>query len=231
MNELLLIAASGLAREALAAVRQSGRFDVIGILDDDVSKTGAIVDGVRILGPASAAPHYPDAGLVVCVGAGAGRARIVDRLAALGVPDSRYATVVDPSVRIPDGCSIGHGSVLLGHVTLTAGVALGAHVVVMPGVTLTHDDVVEDFATFAAGVSLGGGVSIGRGAYLGMNASVREGASVGAGATIGMGAAVLADVPNGETWVGVPARVLRTGMAGLGASPVHHAVPSTRRAG
>jgi acetyltransferase-like isoleucine patch superfamily enzyme len=80
----------------------------------------------------------------------------------------------------------------------------------MPGVTLTHDDVVEDFATFAAGVSLGGGVRIGRGAYLGMNASVREGVTVGAGATIGMGAAVLADVPDDETWVGVPARVLRT---------------------
>ncbi len=212
MDELLLIAASGLAREVLAAVRESGRFDVIGILDDDAAKTGAIVDGVRILGPASDALHYPEAGVVVCVGSGAGRARIVARLAELGLPDRRYATIVDSLVRIPAGCWIGRGSVLLGHVTLTAGVTLGEHVVVMPGVTLTHDDVVEDFATFAAGVSLGGGVRIGRGAYLGMNASVREGASVGAGATIGMGAAVLADVPDDETWVGVPARVLRVGI-------------------
>ncbi|AXJ09252.1 NeuD/PglB/VioB family sugar acetyltransferase [Arthrobacter sp. PM3] len=209
MDELLLLAASGLAREVLAAVRESGQFDVIGILDDDAGKTGTIVDGTRVLGPASDVLRYPGAGVVVCVGAGAGRARIVDRLAALGVADRRYATVIDSSVRIPAGCRIGRGSVLLGHVTLTAGVDLGEHVVAMPGVTLTHDDVVEDFATFAAGVSLGGGVRIGRGAYLGMNASVREGASVGANATIGMGAAVLTDVPAGETWAGVPARVLR----------------------
>ena len=209
---MLLIAASGLAREVLAAVRESGRSDVVGILDDDAGKTGAIVDGVRILGPASDALSYPGAGVVVCIGSGAGRDRIVDRLAALGFSDRRYATVVDSSVRIPYGCEIGRGSILLGHVTLTAGVTLGEHVVVMPGVTLTHDDVVEDFATFAAGVSLGGGVRIGRGAYLGMNASVREGASVGAAATIGMGAAVLADVPDDQTWVGVPARVLRAGI-------------------
>jgi acetyltransferase-like isoleucine patch superfamily enzyme len=78
----------------------------------------------------------------------------------------------------------------------------------MPGVTLTHDDVVADFATFAAGVSLGGSVRVGRAAYLGMNSSVRERTSIGAGATIGMGAVVLADVPDDETWVGVPAHAM-----------------------
>lgn len=210
MSELLLIAASGLAREVLASVRESGQYDVVGILDDDKDKIGSTVDGAPVLGPVDDALRYPNARAVICVGAGSGRARIVDRLARLGFPQNRYATVLDSSVRIPPGCRIGAGGILLGHVTLTAGVTLGNHVVLMPGVTLTHDDVVEDFATFAAGVSLGGGVRIGRAAYLGMNASVREGTWVGAGATIGMGAAVLADVPEDETWAGVPARVLRS---------------------
>jgi sugar O-acyltransferase (sialic acid O-acetyltransferase NeuD family) len=212
MSELLLVAASGLAREVLAAVRESGQFDVVGFFDDDADKLGTALDGALVLGPVSDVLRYPEARVVVCVGAGSGRARVVARLAALGLPSHRYATVIDSSVRLPEGCRIGSGSILLGHVTLTAGVTLGDHVVVMPGVTLTHDDVVEDFATFAAGVSLGGGVTIGRGAYLGMNASVRERVSVGAGAIIGMGAAVLDDVPGGETWVGVPARVLRAGI-------------------
>lgn len=210
MSELLLIAASGLAREVLATVRESGQYDVIGILDDDGNKAGLAVDGAPVLGPVNDALCYPNAQAVICVGAGSGRDRIVARLAGLGFPESRYATVLDSSVRIPPDCRVGAGSILLGHVTLTAGVTLGAHVVVMPGVTITHDDVVEDFATLAAGVSLGGGVRIGRAAYLGMNASVREGTWVGAGATIGMGAAVLADVPEDETWAGVPARVLRS---------------------
>jgi sugar O-acyltransferase (sialic acid O-acetyltransferase NeuD family) len=210
MSELLLIAAGGLAREVLAAVRESGQHDVVGILDDDEDKAGSAVDGARVLGPVSDALGYPEARAVVCVGAGSGRARVVDRLAGLGFPQSRYTAVVDSSVRIPQGCTIGAGTILLGHVTLTAGVTLGEHVVVMPGVTLTHDVAVDDFATFASGVSLGGGVRIGRCAYLGMNASVREGTSVGAGATIGMGAVVLRDVPEDETWVGVPAGPMRS---------------------
>lgn len=214
MSELLLIAASGLAREVLASVRDSGQFDVLGILDDDEFKVGSTVDGARVLGPASHAFRYPGAQAVVCVGAGHGRARVVARLAALGFPNHRYAAVVDSSVRVPDSYDIGPGSIILGNATLTAGVTLGSHVVVMPGVTLTHDDVVEDFATLAAGVSLGGGVRIGRAAYLGMNSCVREGTSIGAGAVVGMGAAVLGNVPEDQTWVGVPARAMQLSAAG-----------------
>ena len=80
------------------------------------------MDGVRILGPASDALNYPGAGVVVCVGSGAGARPDRGPAGRTRTRDRRYATVVDPSVRIPDGCAIGRGSVLLGHVTLTAGV-------------------------------------------------------------------------------------------------------------
>lgn len=216
MTELLLIGSSGLAREVLACVRENGQFDVVGVLDDDESKTGSAVDGAPVIGPASHALRYPEARVVVCIGSGKGRERVVARLAGLGFPRHRFATVVDPSVRVPYCCEIGPGSILLGNVTMTAGITVGSHVVMMPGVTLTHDVVVEDFATLGAGVSLGGGVRIGRAAYLGMNSCVRERTRVGAGTRVGMGAAVLGDVPDGETWAGVPARVLEPATAAVG---------------
>lgn len=205
MSELILIAASGLAREVLAMVRTSGQYDVVGLLDDDKEMAGVTVDGAPVLGTIDDAPQYIHALMLVCMDSGKTRESVVERLAALGLRDARYATAIDPTVECPEGCRIGRGSILLRNVTLTASVTLGAHVVAMPSVTFTHDDDVADFATFAAGVSLGGGVRIGRAAYLGMNSSVRERTSVGAYATVGMGAAVLSNVPDGETWVGVPA--------------------------
>lgn len=211
MTELLLIAASGLAREVLAMVRNSGQYDVIGILDDDEDKLGRVVDGAHVLGPIRDALLFPHARLLLCIGSGSGRESVAMRLRTLGLAEDRYATAVDPSVHVPEGCHIGYGSIILAHVTMTASVTLGNHVVAMPGVTFTHDDVAGDFSTFAAGVSLGGNVVIGRAAYIGMNASVRERRSVGAGATIGMGAAVLHDVPQDETWAGVPAKVIQRG--------------------
>lgn len=211
MTDVILVAASGLAREVLASTRATGTVTVIGFLDDDPQLSGEFIEGIPVLGRIKDASAFHTASFVLCAGKGAVREKLAGTLATMGIGSVRYASVVDKSAFVADGSVVGAGSILLANVVLTAGVRLGSHVVAMPHVTFTHDDEVDDFATLTAGVSLGGGVSIGRGAYLGMNSSVRERCAVGAGATIGMGAAVLQDVPDDETWVGVPARRLRGG--------------------
>ncbi len=204
MPELLLVGASGLAREALAVVRATGSHRVLGYLDDDTARHGVTVRGVPVLGGLDAIGDHPAAEVLLCVGKGAGREALASRIASR-VPDARYATVVHPSVDVPVGCTLGAGSIVLAHVGVTADVRIGRHVVVMPNTTLTHDNVLEDFVTVAAGVSLGGNVTVGERAYLGMSSSVRERVHIGPDATVGMGAVVLRDVPAGETWVGLPA--------------------------
>lgn len=188
-------------------LRESGR-EVLGLLDDRHTEFSPTIAGARVLGGIDDVTLYPRAELLVCVGSGSGRERIVARLGALGIDSQRYATVIDPSVRNPAGCPIGAGSILLAGVAITADAVVGEHVVVMPRVTISHDCRIGDFVTLASGVALGGGVRVARGAYLGMNCSVRQGVSIGIGATVGMGAVVLNDVSSSETWAGIPARRL-----------------------
>jgi sugar O-acyltransferase (sialic acid O-acetyltransferase NeuD family) len=200
---LLLVGASGLAREVLSA----GITGVTGILDDNVDLKDAEIGGVPVLGPVAMAAKR-DEQLLVCVGPSESRRNVVRRLAGLGVAPERYATYVARSARIGRTSEIGAGSILLDGVVVTADATVGGHVVLMPNCTITHDDVLDDFSTLAAGVALGGSVRIRKAAYIGMNASVRQGLTVGKGSTVGMGAVVLADVPDGQTWAGVPARQL-----------------------
>jgi len=207
--KLVLVARSGLALEALAAVRATGQLDDAVVLDDDPGHWGSTFAGVPVIGGLEQVPRLTGHQLLVCAGRGSTREDLVGRLSELGVGPGRFATVVHPSVDVPLGCFVGGGSVLLQGAVLTANVRVGHHVVVMPNAVLTHDDVVDDYATICAGVALGGRVRVGRGAYLGMNSSVREGRVVGTGSVLGMGAALTVDLPAGETWVGVPARRLR----------------------
>ena len=209
MTGHVIIGAGGFARETAQAVRDAGEFELLGHLDDNPALHGTDVDGVPVLGGGDLVHDLPGARVVVCVGNPsnyAARARLVRRLA---LPADRYATVIHPTAAVSRSSQVGPGSVLLAHCVLTAAVRVGAHVAVMPHVVLTHDDVVEDHATLASGVRLGGGARLERGAYAGSGALVREGATVGAWSLIGMGSTVLGDVPPGEVWAGSPARRLR----------------------
>jgi len=205
---LILVAASGLALEAAEAARAVG-LEVAGCVDDNPDLTGTLAGGwLPVLGGLDLVAGREDSPLLICAGRGAARRGICDRLAGAGVDPARYLTLVHPSVTVPQSCMVGAGSILLAGVVLTASISMGRHVVAMPHVTLTHDDVVEDYATLCAGVTLGGHVTVGEAAYLGMASSVREKVTVGAGGTLGMGAALTQDLPAGATWAGVPARPL-----------------------
>jgi sugar O-acyltransferase (sialic acid O-acetyltransferase NeuD family) len=220
VTELLIAAAGGLAREVMATVREGNHYDILGLVDDDPGKSGTVLDGAHMVGPLEEVRSFPAAHLVVCVCDGTVRLDVVRRLGLLGVDSDRFATVIHPSASIPEGCCVGEGSIILAGVVMTAAVQLGRHVVAMPHVTFRQGDVVEDFATVGAGASLGGSVVVGRAASLGMNCSIRQNVRIGAGAVIGMGAAVVADVPDGQTWGGVPARQLlsppRSGLSARG---------------
>jgi sugar O-acyltransferase (sialic acid O-acetyltransferase NeuD family) len=212
-GELVVVGAGGFGRETVEAIRAMNAagacWRLLGYLDDASALSGARVDGLSVLGGIAELANLPNASVVVCTGRPENylsRPRIIREL---GLPAERYATILHPTAAVSTSSRIGPGSVLLACAVLTAAVRIGSHVAVMPHSTLTHDDVVDDFATLASGVHLGGGVHIGQCAYVGAGVLVRENRAVGSGALVGMGSVVTRDVPGGEVWTGVPARYLR----------------------
>ena len=208
-RRLVIVGVGGFGRETAELVQagdhRGGSWTLAGFVDDAPPLRGTEVLGFPVLGPAGWVLNHSDVDVVVCLNTP--RAldrwqRMVERLRLRG---SRFATLVHPAAVLARSAVLGVGTVIHAATVLTANVVVGAHVHVMPCCVITHDDRIGDFATLGAGVRLAGGVIVGHGAYIGSGALVREGITIGDGALIGMGAVVLADVPSGETWIGVPA--------------------------
>lgn len=185
-----------------------GALRFAGLLNDTVA-AGASIEGDTVLGTFSAWSDLPFATQFVAplhkAKAMPERAALVSRL---GVPDVRWATIVDPEVAIATGVSLGAGSLIAPFVVVLPSTCIGRHVAIRQGVSVGHDVTVGDWCMIAANASIGGRVRIGEGTYVGMGATVREDVSIGRWCVVGMGAVVLHDMPDFTIVAGNPARVI-----------------------
>lgn len=209
VRDLLVVGAGGFARETVEAVRAVNAvrptWRLLGLLDDRTALHGSEVGGVPVIGAIELVHVHASALIVLTTGRPDNYVSRPLIAARLGLPDHRYATIVHPTATVGVTCSVGAGSVLLAHVDLTADVAVGRHVAVMPQVVLPHDVRVDDFATLASGVRLGGACHIAEGAYIGAGACLRENVTVGARALVGMASLLTRNVPSERLWMGSPA--------------------------
>ncbi len=213
MTPLVIVGAGGFAQETVELVRAinavNPTYDLLGYLDDDPELAGVELVGLAVIGPIGHLDSLPDAQAVVCLGSPTNislRHRVVERL---NLSDDRFATLVHPTVSVPGSVRLGPGTVVHAQTVFTADVAVGRHVEIMPLVTMTHGNRVDDYATFGAGAKLAGNVRVGSCAYVGSGALVREDLEIGSGSLVGMGSVVTCSVPPGEVWAGNPARFLR----------------------
>lgn len=102
--------------------------------------------------------------------------------------------------------SIGPGSVVFAGAIVNVDAQLGLGTIINTGASVDHDCVLGACVHVAPGARLAGGVSVGNLTWVGIGASVRQLTHIGADVMVGAGAAVVDDVTDGDTVVGVPAR-------------------------
>lgn len=202
--KVIVLGAGGGSRDIVDAMLDVGGFEPLGYLDDDPAKSGTLLGGHPVLGPLSSWRDH-DAGFVAGLNGHERTGRKAAVLAALGIPESAYVTVIHPTASISRTAEVGRGSVILQNVTINAAARVGDHVMVLPNSVISHDAVVDDYCCLAPGAVLAGYAHVDKGAYIGARAAVKQRVSVGEGAVVGMGSVVLHDVPAGATVYGVPA--------------------------
>src|SRR5262245_3093588 len=214
MTGLVIWGASGHAMVVADIVRQLGRYELVGFLDDfrtnpeyDARLDGCILGGRAQLAELRARGIED---LLVAVGDCAARLQLASIATDHGL---RLATVVHPRASVARNVCLGAGTVVCAGAVIGPACSIGQNVIVNTSASVDHECALEDGAHVSPGAHLGGNVVVRRGAWVGIGATVVPGVSIGAGSILGAGGVLLNDLPAGGVAVGVPGAVWRTEMS------------------
>jgi len=210
MNQLLILGAGGHGKVMAEAAEAKGVWNKIALLDDRF----AILDGSLrwpVLAKIDKAERFVSeySHAIVAIGDFRKRLEWLDMLSSLGF---RIPTLIHPTAWVSPSASLAEGCVVMANATVQADARLGRGCIVNTGASVDHDCQIGDGVHICPGVSLGGDVSVGHGSWLGIGCSVIQGVHIGGHVTVGAGAAVIRDISDCLTVVGVPARGVSGGM-------------------
>jgi len=161
-------------------------YDVIGSVDDAIKNKEKVYDAA-----------------IVSIGNAVVRQKIQERLSLVS------PALIHPSASISNSVSLGEGSVVMPNAVINADTRVGKGVIVNSGAIVEHDCVIDDFAHICPNTALGGGVHVGRRSWIGIGSSIIQLKRIGDDVTVGAGSIIIRDVPNGQTVVGNPAKLLK----------------------
>lgn len=205
IERYLLLGAGGHGMVVLDALQSCGLQIEICVVDESVNLIGKRVLG-RIVERFDPTVKRTAQRFHVSIGRNDVRARIFGALKALGGLPS---TVVHPIATIARSADIGDGTFVAARAIIAPSATIGEGVIINHGAIVDHECVVHSHCHIAPGATLAGNVRLGSRVFIGAGANILPGITIGEDATIGAGAVVIANVPPGMTYAGVPARKIR----------------------
>lgn len=212
MREIAVYGAGGFGLEVGQLIEQINevkrQWKFIGYFDDWVKK-GEEVNGYPILGgmkDLNAWANKLDVALAIGNPERRSEARNSITNPAIGFPE-----LIHPSAIVERGrhVTVGEGCIICAGCIVTTQVTIGRHVILNLACTVGHESKIGDFCSFMPTCNISGEVKIGEGVFFGTGAKIINEKKVGAHSVVGAGAVVIADLPEGCTAVGVPARIVK----------------------
>ena len=211
MTSLLILGAGGHAKVVAETALASGVASSLVFLDDRCTGLDSHppVMGWPVMGPlvlslqAGTAAQFDAA--VVAIGHSAIRLHWIQQLQEAGY---QLPVLMHPTAWVSSSARLGPASVAFAQAVVQAQASIGTGAILNTGCSVDHDAHLADGVHLCPGSRLSGEVKVGARSWIGIGASVIQQVCIGSDVTVGAGAAVVRDVPNKVTVVGVPARVV-----------------------
>ncbi|MGA3065628.1 MAG: acetyltransferase [Tepidisphaeraceae bacterium] len=207
--DVIIIGAGGHGRVVLDILRAAGGPKPIGFIDADPQLAGKTIGGLCVLGQANLLPKLRTQKVkaaIVAVGDNRARRSYAKKLLEQGfelINAIHPSSVVSPTARLGKNVVVAAGAVI------GTDCLIADDVIINTSAVIDHECEIGQAVHICPAAALAGRVRVGEEAFIGLGCRVIQCLTIGSQAVVGAGAVVIADVPEGATVVGVPARVIK----------------------
>lgn len=208
LKRLLIWGAGGHAKVVADLTRACG-WDIVGFLEEDTQRHGQPFYGNTILGGHSRLTETAadrTLPVVVAIGDNAARERCIEIAQREGYT---VPVLIHPSAVVSPTAHLEPGTVVMAGAIVQADTRIGLGGIINTGASVDHDCGLGRCVHVAPGARLTGQIEVGDQTLIGVGAVVIPRVRIGERCTVGAGAVVIHEVLDGQTVVGVPARVVR----------------------
>ncbi len=205
--KILIVGCGNYGKVYLSYIRQLGIDEVVGFLDDDLSKVGQEIEGIRVLGTRNEFAEMKKQGVegvIAPLGVNKDRVEVLMKARNEGLLTPNF---IHPTAIISNDLRIGNGVYILPGCIIMPYVEIEDYVMISMGVKVAHHTKLMRGVFLSTGVNIGAKMIVQENVFVGIGATVMTDVKVvGANSIVGAGAVVIRDVAEGITVVGVPAK-------------------------
>lgn len=207
MKDLIIIGCGNVGGFVAYNIADIGEYNILGFLDDDQGKHGAIIYGSKVLGSIDQIEKYlnntPD--VILAISSPSAKATIVQRLSAY---DLCFPNLIFATSWLSKKVKIGRGVIIYPGTSINYETNIDDFVVINMNCSIGHNCTLGKFATLSPGVNLGGFTLLEQEVFMGIGAATRQNIRVGARSVVGGQAMVTKEIPANSVVAGVPARIV-----------------------
>ena len=199
--KLTIIGASGHGK-VVADIAKLNGYDEIEFLDDN--ETLKFCGRYPVVGRSNLASILEN-DVFVAIGNSKVRRKIMEQLTVQNIP-----ILIHPDAIVAEDVKIGDGTVVMAGTVINSGTVIGKGCIVNTCSSVDHDCEIGDYVHIAVGAHLCGTVKVGNATWIGAGATISNNIMVNSSCTIGIGSVVVKNLEEEGTYIGVPAKLIKT---------------------
>ena len=203
---LVIVGASGHGKVIADIAEKMKQYKEMVFLDDDPNIKEVL--GIPVVGSTMDIASFAETGdIFIAVGNPDVREKFLNQLWEM---KANVPTLIHPQAVVGGHVTIGSGTVIMAGAVINPGTVIGKGCIINTCASVDHDCTLGDYVHIAVGAHLAGNVQIGKRTWIGAGAIVKNNINICENSMIGMSAAVVKDVREPGTYIGVPARLVHT---------------------